>query len=82
MDIPVSILAQGGFGLLVSIAVWFIFTGRLVPRSTLQDAQRQRDRWEATAESLAVQNRELLENFRVVNDFMRTFPRPKDGAGE
>lgn len=81
MEIPTSLLAQGGFGLLVSIAVWFIFTGRLVPRSTLQDAQRQRDKWENVADILAKQNTELLENSRVVNDFMRMFPQSKDGAG-
>ena len=33
-----------GFGVLVVAAVWLIFTGRLVPRSVLEDTRKDCDR--------------------------------------
>lgn len=44
-------LGQVGAGALVSIIVVLILTGRLVPRQQLLDAQADRDKWRASAES-------------------------------
>ena len=38
---------QLGFGGLLTVAIGMILTGRLVPRSSLRDAQRTSDKWEA-----------------------------------
>jgi len=79
--IPPSILSQGGFGALVAVSVWLIYTGRLVPRSTLQKAEEREQKWQQAAEEMARQNRQLLENNRIVNDFMKAYPQQRDGAG-
>jgi len=80
-SIPPSILSQGGFGVLVTVSVWLIYTGRLVPRSTLQKSEEREAKWQQAAEEMAFQNRQLLENNRIVNDFMKSYPQHKDGAG-
>jgi hypothetical protein len=79
-NVPISLLAQGGFGLLVTISVWFIYTGRLVPRSTLQKAEEREAKWQQVAEETLAQNRQLLDGFRVVNDVLQAIPRVRDGS--
>lgn len=80
-ELPVGLISQGGFGALVTLAVWLIYTGRLVPRSTLQASEAREAKLEKVAEELLAQNRQLIENNRIVNDFMNAYPRPRDGAG-
>lgn len=79
--IPPGLLSQGGAGVLVAASVWLIYTGRLVPRSTLQKAEERELKWQQAAEEMASQNKQLLENNRIVNDFMRSYPQQRDGAG-
>jgi hypothetical protein len=87
-----AVVGQVGIGGLLSLAVWLIFTGRLVPRSTVDDIRRQRDRWEqaardsedARAEDRA-QTRQLLEVAHVMEHVLTSLPRPGEvghGAAE
>jgi hypothetical protein len=78
-----AVIGQAGIGGLLSLAVWLIFTGRLVPRSVVDDIRQQRDRWEqaargseaARAEDRA-QVRELLEVAHVTEHVLTSLPRP------
>jgi|SRR5690242_980980 len=76
-------VGQAGIGGLLSLAVWLIFTGRLVPRSTVDDIRRERDDWKAAArESEAAraeereQKRELLEVAHITEHVLTSLPRP------
>jgi len=77
-----ALIGQVGIGGLLSLAVWLIFTGRLVPRSIVDDIRRQRDRWEQAArdsESARVEDRdqvrELLEVARITEHVLTSLPR-------
>lgn len=76
----------GVSGLLV-LVVLLILTGRLVPRSTLQDMREERDTWRAAhAESEVArqaeraQVTELLELSRTAGHVLTALPRAK-GVG-
>ncbi|MFF7198154.1 hypothetical protein ACFZAM_31160 [Streptomyces sp. NPDC008079] len=77
------LIGQLGAGGLLSLGVWLILTGRLVPRSTLLDAWRQRDTWqEAHRQSEEARHgdrdqiRQLLEVARVTEHVMTSLPQP------
>jgi hypothetical protein len=77
-----ALIGQAGIGGLLSLAVWLILTGRIVPRSTLLDAYRQRDTWqEAHRQSEEARHddreqvRELLEVARVADHVLTSLPR-------
>ena len=69
--VPVDLVAPGG---IVAFAIFLILTGRLVPRSTLDDVRGQRDAWQRVAEEASDQNRQLIEVARVINDVMSSLP--------
>lgn len=78
-----AIVGQVGIGGLLTLAVWLIFTGRLVPRSVVDDIRRERDDWkDAARESEAAraedraQVRELLEVARTTEHVLTSLPRP------
>lgn len=76
-------VGQVGIGGLLSLAIWLIFTGRLVTRNVVDDIRMQRDRWEqaardsesARAEERA-QVRELLEVAKITEHVLTSLPRP------
>jgi hypothetical protein len=51
--IPPSVITGGGLGALALIAVWFVFTGRLVPGRIYAEMKADRDAWKNTAETQA-----------------------------
>jgi hypothetical protein len=78
-----AIVGQAGIGGLLSLAVWLIFTGRLVPRSIVDDIRQQREDWKSAAleagAALAeerAQKRELLEVAHVAEHVLTALPRP------
>jgi hypothetical protein len=86
-----AVIGQVGIGGLLSLAVWLIFTGRLVSRPVVDDIRRERDDWKrAYRESEAAraeereQVRELLEVARVAEHVLTSLPRAGEvghGAG-
>ncbi|MCP9205488.1 hypothetical protein [Streptomyces cucumeris] len=75
---------QGGAVVLITIVVLMVLTGRLVPRSTLQDMREERDTWRAAhSESEAgraadrEQIRELLELSRTAGHVLTSLPQPQ-----
>lgn len=76
--IPWGTLLQGGAGGLLAFVIWLIVTGRLVPRSALLDAQKERDRWAEAMEKAMEQNAELLTGARVTRQVIQALP---DAAG-
>ena len=82
--IPLSALTPiGALCLVLALPYLLIARGRLVPRSTLEDAYHDRDEWraahriseQARAES-ADQVGELLEHARTTDAFIRALPHP------
>ena len=73
--------AAGGATALLALAVLFVLTGRLVPRSVLRDTQADRDYWRAAhaEESKARQaerelTNELLEVARTADHVLASLP--------
>jgi hypothetical protein len=78
-----AVIGQVGIGGLLSLAVWLIFTGRLVPRATVDDIRRERDDWKAAARASEgaraeerEQARELLEVARIAEHVLTSLPQP------
>lgn len=59
---------QGGFGLLVAGGVWLVLTGRLLPRSTLEDLRQDRDDRVAEARAETQVWREAYESSKRANE--------------
>jgi hypothetical protein len=59
---------QGGFGALVALGVWLVFTGRLVPRSTVKDLRKDRDERVAEARAETTVWREAYEASNRANE--------------
>lgn len=80
---------QGGAVGLLAIVVLMVLTGRLVPRSTLQDMRDERDTWRAahTASEEARQLEreqvgELMEMARIGGHILTSLPYPGQAQGE
>ncbi|MFH8581641.1 hypothetical protein [Streptomyces zaomyceticus] len=78
-----------GISGLLALVVLFVLTGRLVPRSTLQDMREERDTWRAAhAESEAArqaerdQVTELLELSRTAGHVLTSLPKPREVASD
>lgn len=82
-------IIQGGAATLLAVVVWLILTGRLVPRSVLDDVRRDRDvrvaeareeaaEWQATAKVSAEQVSTLLPEMQTHTALLRAL-QPKDG---
>ncbi|MCE7081143.1 hypothetical protein [Streptomyces sp. ST2-7A] len=86
--IPTALLAQGGGWAIVAAAVWMVLTGRLVPRSVMEDARTDRDRWRAAHEVSEEARREadrqmgeLLELARTTGQALSSLPpAPPEGV--
>ena len=82
--LPAGIFVQGGAVGLLSLTVWLIFTGRLVPRSAVDDIRADRDNWrqvalakEETRQVEAAQNNVVLEELSAtVDKFINSLPPP------
>lgn len=77
----VGIVAEFGTPSLIALGVVLILTGRLVPRRTLLDVQRDRDRWreaylttEQSRRLEAVHTGELLEAAHTTAHVLRALP--------
>lgn len=70
---PFELLTQFGLGGgLVGLSVWLIYTGRLVPRATYQEARNDRDAW-----------KEAYEKQRDINVIQTSsFERLSKGLGD
>lgn len=84
--LPVS---AAGATTLLALVVLLILTGRLVPRSTLQDMREERDTWRAAhsesekaRQAEREQVGELLEMARLGNQVLNALPRPAPSRGE
>ncbi len=75
-----------GFGALVVAAVWLIFTGRLVPRSVLEDTRKDCDRlvaakteeakeWRQAAEQSSLTTGALVDQYRALLESSETMER-------
>lgn len=74
---------EGGAWALVAIVVLMVLTGRLVPKSILDNALRERDTWreahtvsEKAREAEREQTGELLEVARISGHVLTSLPRP------
>lgn len=85
MDIPWAALGDISGWAVAFVFVYFIATGRLVPRSTLEDAKAVATTWQAawttamaTIKEKAATDAELLENSRTTVRIVQALPRPAD----
>ncbi|GGU90900.1 hypothetical protein GCM10010275_29850 [Streptomyces litmocidini] len=72
---------------LLALVVLLVLTGRLVPRSTLQDMRDERDTWraahmesEAARQAEREQVTELLELSRTAGHVLTSLPKPGEVA--
>lgn len=74
--LPAVFVTNGAAIGLLAVVAMLIFTGRLVPRSTLEDTRADRDNWRAAA--LAQQEArqvEAAQNHLVLNELAATVDR-------
>jgi len=67
-----------GLGGLVTLCVLLILTGRLVPRSALNAAERRAEKWEQVAVEALRQNGQLVDGAQVTSDVLRAIPARGD----
>ncbi len=79
--LPATLFTTGGAVALLFATIWLIFTGRLVPRSAIDDVRQDRDGWRKAAEAEQEINRvqagqlsELLELARTTDQVIRALP--------
>lgn len=87
IGLPSAVLVQGGAFALLMAVFWLVFTGRLVPRSQLDDARADRDMWReahATEKKINEEYADLLaaqlESTRTIEAFMAALPPPPERA--
>ncbi|MCP9211519.1 hypothetical protein [Streptomyces cucumeris] len=66
---------QGGAAAIVVVVVLMVLTGRLVPRSTLQDMREERDTWRAAHSESEVGRAADREQIRELLELSRTAGR-------
>lgn len=69
--IDASILSSAGLN---ALTVYLILTGRLVPRSTLNDMREERNNWRALAQKQGGQITELLAYAKTADRILRLLP--------
>lgn len=76
LGLPAAVFTNGAaIGLLAAVAM-LIFTGRLVPRSTLDDMRADRDNWRAAALAKEEARQvEAAQNHLVLNELAATVDR-------
>ena len=66
------IVTGGGYGL-VAFAVFLVFTGWLVPRSTVKRLERERDQWQAVALKAMGHADALMPAAHIASEVTRSF---------
>ena len=61
-----------GFFGLVSLAIYLIYTGRLVPRRHLDDTRQDRDAWRSVAETQQKTNTEQSHQLEKLIEYAKT----------
>lgn len=61
---------------LVATAVWFVYTGRLIPKKVHDEVKEDRDYWRSFAKELILQNQELMAGARVATRVTDALPLP------
>lgn len=61
-----------GFAGLVSLAIYLIYTGRLVPRRHLDDTRQDRDAWRSTAETQSGTITEISHQLEKLLEYAKT----------
>ncbi len=82
--LPASLFVNGGAVTFLFVVLWLVFTGRLVPRATVDDIRADRDNWrqvalakEETRQVEAAQNNVVLEELSAtVDKFINSLPPP------
>lgn len=74
--------------MLLALAFYFLMTGILVPRRSLEDVKEDRDAWreahrlsEEARQELQSQNTTLLETTRTIEELIRALPSRQQGRG-
>lgn len=86
--LPAGVFLQGGAVGFLFVVLFMVYTGRLVPRSTVDDLRADRDNWRDTARSQAEarqveadQSRLVLEELSATVDrFISSLPPPAGDA--
>jgi hypothetical protein len=60
LPIPLDWITQGGATALLGLVVWLVLSGRLVPRSTYHQLERDRDHWREVAQKAVEHNGQLM----------------------
>lgn len=73
MDLPIpgDWLIQGGAVGLLGIVAIMVFTGRLIPRSTYRDLERDRDQWRDVALKAIGHADQLLPAAKITTEFTK-----------
>lgn len=75
-DIPWNdIFAKGGPVGLISLTVWMLLTGRLVPRYFYQQKVDECNSWKAAAQEGQNQSAQLLEYAKTADAILKALPR-------
>lgn len=82
--LPASLFVNGGAVGFLFAVLWMVYTGRLVPRSAVDDIRQDRDNWRATAQTQtearqveADQSRLVLDELaQTVDRFIASLPSP------
>ncbi len=82
--LPVSAFVNGGAVSFLFVVLWLVFTGRLVPRSAVDDLRADRDNWRDTARAHAearqvesAQSQLVLDELaQTVDRFISSLPPP------
>lgn len=84
-SVPLSLFDGVGVVTVVLLVGWMVWTGRLVPRRTHEDALHDRDEWraahrisEAARVEMSGHFESLLEHARVTEAVLRALPHPDD----
>lgn len=75
MGIDLTQLNDVSVGALLVLVILLILSGRLVPRRILQDTQKERDTWRASAELSAQQVQKLVDKDDAVLAMLRSIER-------
>ncbi len=84
--LPASLFVNGSAVAMLFLVAMLVFTGRLVPRATLDDMRQDRDNWkdaalakEETRQVEAAQSHLVLEELSATVDrFISSLPQPDE----
>ena len=88
MNLSINLLQSGSLAAVVVGVVWLVLTGRLVPRSHIEDLVRDRDLWkeaywrtQAVNDAQTEQVRELMKTMDTTNKVLKAIPPTPNEAG-